>query len=186
MPSPQPDQLAAQLHPVIADVVGPAGYDVEEVGVRPAGRRRLVRVVVDSDGGVDLDEIARLSRMVAAELDEHDALLGGPYTLEMTSPGVDRPLEHRRHWRRARLRLVGVRLEDSTTLEGRVGDASEDSVELLVDGQLRSVRYDDVAHAAVRVEFRPPPAEDLRMLDRTPSDASAESNHAESNPEGSR
>jgi len=175
MPSPQPDQLAAQLHPVISDVVGPAGYDLEEIDVRPAGRRRLVRVVVDSDSGVDLDEIARLSRMVAAELDEQDALLGGPYTLEVTSPGVDRPLQLERHWRRARHRLVGVRLNDASTLEGRVGDAREDRVQLLVDGELRWVSYADVAHAAVQVEFRPPPAQDLQILNGMPPDAPAPS-----------
>lgn len=164
MPSPQPDHVAAQLRPVLADVVSPAGFDLEDVEVRPAGRRRLVRVVVDSDAGVDLDEIARLSRMVAAELDEHDALLGGPYTLEVTSPGVDRPLETARHWRRARHRLVGVRLRDDSTFDGRVGQARDDRVQLLVEGQLRWVCYDEVARAAVRVEFRAPPAEDLLIL----------------------
>ncbi len=164
MPSPPPDQLAAQLRPVLADVISPAGFALEDVEVRPAGRRRLVRVVVDSEDGVDLDEIATLSRIVAAELDEHDALLGGPYTLEVTSPGVDRPLETARHWQRARHRLVGVRLRDESSYDGRVGQAQQDRVQLLVEGQLRWVRYDDVAHAAVRVEFRPPPAEDLLML----------------------
>ncbi len=164
MPSQQPEQLAAQLHPVLTEVVGSAGFDLEEIEVRPAGRRRLVRVVVDSERGVDLDEIARLSRLAAAELDQRDELLGGPYTLEVTSPGVDRPLRRASHWRRARLRLVGVRLHDSTELTGRVGDAGEQSVQLLVDGQLRELRYSDVAHAAVRVEFRQPPVEDLRML----------------------
>lgn len=173
MPSPQPDQLAAQLHLVLTDVVGAAGYDLEDVEVRPAGRRRLVRVVVDSDHGVDLGEIARLSRLLATELDEHDALLGGPYTLEVTSPGVDRPLQRVRQWRRARHRLVGVKLHDASTIAGRVGDAREDSVQLLVDGQLRWLRYDEVAHAAVQVEFKPPPADDLLMLNGKPPDASA-------------
>jgi ribosome maturation factor RimP len=181
MPSQQPDQLAAQLQPVISDVVGPKGYDLEEIEVRPAGRRRLVRVVVDSDDGVDLDEIARLSRMVAAALDEHDEVLGGPYTLEVTSPGVDRPLQQQRHWRRARHRLVGVRLNDSSTLQGRVGDALEDRVQLLVDGELRWLGYDDVAHAAVQVEFRPPPAQDLQILNGKPPDPAASST-----PKGSR
>jgi len=172
MPRPQSDQLSAELRPMVERTVASAGFDLEEIDIRPAGRRQLVRVVVDADTGVGLDDIARLSRQVAAELDEHDALLGGPYTLEVTSPGVDRPLTAPRHWRRARLRLVEVELVDAGKLSGRVGDCAEDAVELLVDGALREVRYADVRRACVVVEFRHPPAEELRALGSGSSAAS--------------
>src|SRR5882757_9989403 len=108
MPRPEQDQLNAELRPTVEQAVASVGFDLEEIDIRPAGRRRLVRVVVDADSGVGLDDIAMVSRRVAAELDEHDEVLGGPYTLEVTSPGVDRPLTAPRHWRRARLRQVEV------------------------------------------------------------------------------
>jgi ribosome maturation factor RimP len=164
MPRPQLDELRAELRPTVERAVADVGFDLEDIDVRPAGRRTLVRVVVDADDGVGLDDIAALSRRVSAELDQRDAVLGGPYTLEVTSPGVDRPLTAPRHWRRARLRLVEVEPHEGGTFTGRVGDAAEDAVVLLVDGELRQVRYADVRRATVAVEFRHPPAEELRAL----------------------
>jgi ribosome maturation factor RimP len=93
----------------IEPVVGAAGYDLEELVVTPAGRRSVVRVVVDRDTGVTLDDIAEVSRLVSATLDDNDGELGrAPYVLEVTSPGVDRPLTEHRHWRRNVGRLVQV------------------------------------------------------------------------------
>jgi ribosome maturation factor RimP len=139
--------------------------------VQTAGRRRLVKVVVDSDDvddAVDLDDIAEVSRAVSAALDAHgDTELGGSYTLEVTSPGLDRPLTKPRHWRRAKLRLVKVKQTDGTQFAGRVGAVDDDpdgGVAVLTDGELRRVDYADVAHAVVEVEFKPPPAEDLERL----------------------
>jgi ribosome maturation factor RimP len=164
MPRPEQDQLNAELRPTVEQAVASVGFDLEEIDIRPAGRRRLVRVVVDADSGVGLDDIAMVSRRVAAELDEHDEVLGGPYTLEVTSPGVDRPLTAPRHWRRARLRQVEVTPKVGEMITGRVGDAGEDAVALLVKGKLREVRYADVQRAVVVVEFRHPPEEELRAL----------------------
>jgi ribosome maturation factor RimP len=164
MARPDTERLCAAVRPAVERAVTSVGFDLEEIDIRPAGRRKLVRVVVDADSGVGLDDIAALSRLVAAELDQHDDVLGGPYTLEVTSPGVDRPLTAPRHWRRAHLRLVEVTLRDADKITGRVGDAGEEAVELLVDGALREVRYADVERASVVVEFRQPPSEDLRAL----------------------
>jgi ribosome maturation factor RimP len=149
---------------MVEGAVAAVGFDLEEIDVRPAGRRRLVRVVVDSDSGVGLDDIATVSRRIAAELDQCDDVLGGPYTLEVTSPGVDRPLRTPRHWRRAHLRLVEVALRDAGKITGRVGTCGEQEVWLLVDGRLRDLRYADVERASVVVEFRQPPVEELRLL----------------------
>jgi ribosome maturation factor RimP len=169
MSSLHPEQATGsapgRLHGVLEPIVAAAGFDLERLDVRAAGRRQCVTIVVDSDHGVGLDDIARVSRAVSDELDRHEHLLGGSYTLEVTSPGVDRPLTTPRHWRRARLRLVAVRPQAGDPFEGRVGDAGDDAVTLLVGGALRQVRYADVAHAAVEVEFAPPPAKDLAILD---------------------
>lgn len=156
------------LEPVVADAVARAGFDLELLHVQQAGRRQLVKVVVDSDtadSGIGLDQVAEVSRAVSDALDAlEDSLLGGSYTLEVTSPGIDRPLTKPRHWRRARLRKVAVRQgEDSYT--ARVGDADEQGVNLLVGKDVRHVRYQDIVHAVVEVEFREAPAAEIAMLE---------------------
>ncbi|GAA0633501.1 hypothetical protein GCM10010174_63460 [Kutzneria viridogrisea] len=123
-------------------------------------------MVVDGEQGVGLDEIAEASRVVSAALDAHDHVLGGPYTLEVTSPGIDRPLTAPRHWRRAKFRLVKVRLTEGGELTGRVGKVGEEAVQLLVDGQLRELPLAGVERAVVEVEFRQPPVEELALLER--------------------
>jgi ribosome maturation factor RimP len=160
-----PDRSEAELRGLLEPVVTAAGFELDALDVRVAGRRHTVRLVIDSDSGVGLDDIARLSRAASDELDRNEHLVGGSYTLEVTSPGVDRPLTTPRHWRRARRRLVAVRPRDGEPFQGRVGRAGDDAVTLLVDGALRQMRYADVAHAAVEVEFAPPPEKDLALLD---------------------
>ena len=162
-PGPSSDELRGLLEPFVTD----AGFELDALDVRSAGRRHTVRMVVDSDSGAGLDAIARLSRAASDALDSN---VGGSYTLEVTSPGVDRPLTVPRHWRRAHLRLVTVRPQPGSPLgdavfAGRVGAAGDTSVTLLVDGRLREVRYADVAHAAVEVEFAPPPTKEIALLD---------------------
>jgi ribosome maturation factor RimP len=171
--SPPRGELASKLAPVVLDAVRSVGFDLEQLDVRQAGRRRVVRVIVDSDHGVGLDEIAAASRAVSAALDERGDLLAGPYTLEVTSPGVDRPLTKPHHWRRARLRLVRVQLTDGGELLGRTGDADDDGVVLLVEGSLRRLAYRDVARATVEIEFKQPAAAEMTILEqgaRTTSD----------------
>jgi ribosome maturation factor RimP len=106
-----------------------------------------------------------VSRAVSLALDQRDELITGPYTLEVTSPGVDRPLTHPRHWRRNRLRLVRVALVAGGELLGRIGDCDDESVTLLASGALRRVRYTELSRAVVEVEFRQPPATELAALD---------------------
>jgi ribosome maturation factor RimP len=156
--------LVAELEPVVESAVRAAGFDLEALDVAQAGRRNVVKVVVDADEGVNLDEVAQASRLVATALDDNDHLIGGAYTLEVTSPGVDRPLTRPRHWRRARYRLVRVRPAEGPEFTGRVGPAGEDSVRLLVGGVLRDIRYTEVAKAVVEIEFKQPPVAELVML----------------------
>ncbi|PRX51040.1 ribosome maturation factor RimP [Prauserella shujinwangii] len=160
-----PNELASRLEPLVADAVTGAGFDLDSLEVQQAGRRKLVKVVVDGDDGVGLDEVADVSRAVSAVLDEHEHLIAGAYTLEVTSPGVDRPLTRARHWRRARFRQVRVTPTEGAEFVGRVGEAGEDSVRLLVGGTIRDVRYRDVAKAVIEIEFRQPPAGELKLLE---------------------
>ena len=99
----QRKHLLALLTPVVAA----SGHDLEDVSVQVVGRRSVVRVVIDRDEGVDLDGIAEVSRAVSSTIDDKaNDPFAGPYVLEVTSPGVDRPLTERRHWARAVGRLV--------------------------------------------------------------------------------
>lgn len=84
------------------------GVDLEDCSVKKAGRREVLTIVVDKDGGVDLDEVAQISSAISESLDSIEELEENPFVLEVTSPGTDRPLTHIRHWRRAIGRLVNV------------------------------------------------------------------------------
>ena len=146
----------AHLLDLLRPVVEAAGFDLEDVTVTAAGRRSLVRVSVDADGGVDLDDIAEISREISAALDEDgDAGFAGPYVLEVSSPGVDRPLTEPRHWRRNVGRLVTVRVGESQ-VTGRVAEAGETAVVLDVDGTRREFGYADLGPGRVQVEFNRP------------------------------
>jgi ribosome maturation factor RimP len=137
-------------------LVGPLseqGLDVEAVEVTPAGKRRVLRVAVDKDGGVTLDDVADATRAVSAVLDESDVMGEMPYTLEVTSRGVDRPLTLPRHWRRNADRLVKVTLVEGETLTGRITTCDDTAVTLDVDGAPRVLSYAEVARALVQIEF---------------------------------
>jgi ribosome maturation factor RimP len=143
---------------LLGPVVEARGLDLEDVVVTPAGKRRLLRVVVDRDGGVGLDAVAEISTAVSKELDDSDAMGGAPYVLEVTSPGVDRPLTEPRHWRRATGRLVKASLRDGSAVQGRVAGVGDDSVTLDVDGTATRLGWAELAGGRVQVEFNPPPA----------------------------
>ncbi|RLV48881.1 ribosome maturation factor RimP [Nocardioides mangrovicus] len=130
-----------------------AGLDLEDVGLTTAGKRRVLRVAVDKDGGVSMDEVAEATREVSRVLDESDAMGESPYTLEVGSPGVDHPLTLPRHWRRNHDRLVKLTLADGESLTGRVLASDEQSATLDVGGQERVVALPEVAKARVQVEF---------------------------------
>ena len=144
------DRLVDTLRPAIER----AGLDLEDIEITPAGRRRLVRVIVDKDGGVTLDDIADTTRVVSRTLDEDDDLMGDmSYTLEVTSPGTDRPLTAERHWRRNLGRLVKVTRHEGGPLTGRIVEVGESSARLDVDGTAHDVDYAEVQKARIEVEF---------------------------------
>lgn len=152
-------ELTSLLLPVISD----AGMDLENVRVTAVGRRRLLRIVVDGDGGVTLDDITKISRAVSAELDENGAMGETPYTLEVSSPGADRPLTEPRHWRRAAGRLVRVPLAGRaktadkpgrpSAVEGRVLGASASGVLLDLPGGQREFGYSELGPGKILLEF---------------------------------
>ncbi|MGH8869621.1 MAG: ribosome maturation factor RimP [Actinomycetes bacterium] len=152
--SPRDTRDRAEVLTVIEPVVVSEGMDLEDVEVTPAGRRRVLRVVVDADGGVGLDAVARVSTAVSEALDAADAMSGTPYVLEVTSPGVDRPLTQPRHWRRALDRLVTVDVAGEGAVTGRVVQADDAGVVLDLPEGRREVAYADLGGGRVQVEFR--------------------------------
>jgi ribosome maturation factor RimP len=139
---------AAQLRPVVEPVVAAAGYDLEDVTTTAAGRRSVVRVVVDRDGGVDLDDVAELSRAISQRLDDADPVGDAAYTLEVTSPGVDRPLTEPRHWRRNVGRLV-----ETGGRKGRIKEVTDDGVVIDVDGETETISFEQRPEGRVVIEF---------------------------------
>jgi len=159
MPVPPPDKVTE----LITEVITAAGCDLEGVTVSAAGRRSVVKIIVDSDAGLELDEVAALSRSVSGVLDAAPGIGDAAYTLEVTTPGVDRPLTLPRHWRRARGRKVAVSLAQEK-LSGRVGELTDGQVQLVLSArpapEVRAVVLAEVHSAVVKVEFsRPDPAE---------------------------
>jgi ribosome maturation factor RimP len=139
----------SDLRELLEPMVTGAGYDLEEVAVTRAGRRSVVRVVVDRDGGVDLDAVAEVSRGISTVMDAADPLGEQPYVLEVTSPGVDRPLTLPRHWRRNVGRLV-----TAGAVQGRVREVTEDGVILDIKGDREEISFDDLPEGRVVVEFK--------------------------------
>jgi ribosome maturation factor RimP len=162
-PLPEPAGLARVLEPVVRA----AGMDLESVRVSTAGRRRLLKLVVDADGGAGLDQIAEVSREVSVRLDASGVMGEVPYTLEVSSPGVDRPLTEPRHWRRAQGRLVSVPLAAAgggsscqtgaagqpPAVAGRILAAGDTAVTLDIEGDRRQFSYAELGPGRVQVEF---------------------------------
>ena len=153
MSSANQDATRDRIEAELGDPLRALGLDVEAVEITPAGKRRILRVAVDKDGGVTLDEVAEATREVNRVLDGSDVMGEQPYTLEVTSRGVDRPLTLPRHWRRNEDRLVKATLADGSSLTGRILTSSEESVTVDVSGEKHEVAYADVAKALVQIEF---------------------------------
>jgi ribosome maturation factor RimP len=143
---------------VAGPVVRALGMDLESIKVTSAGRRRLLRIVVDSDHGVGLDDAAQVSRELSAKLDASDVMGDLPYTLEVSSPGVDRPLSQPRHWQRSLNRLVKVPLAGSPSdpVRGRVVEADATGVVLDINGTRRRFDYPALGAGVVQIEFDRP------------------------------
>lgn len=172
------------------------GMVVEDVSVTPAGKRRVVRVAVDRDLGaapgetttvtppLRLDEIADATRSVSEELDTSDVLGDQAYVLEVSSPGVDRPLTQPRHFRRNVTRLVTITPADGQPVTGRIQRAGEEDLTLAFPADRRSpartedIRYAVISRAVVQVEFsRSGTAGADEALDQRP-DQAAGTEHA--------
>ncbi len=147
----------SQLTGVLTPILAQFDLELEAVEVIPAGKRQLLRVVVDGDGatgtGPLLDDLAEASKALSAALDSSDVVGSAAYTLEVSTRGISRPLERPAHWRRNRGRLVAVTTTDGATVTGRIIGSDEQTARLDVDGHPRAVALADVSQALVQVEL---------------------------------
>jgi ribosome maturation factor RimP len=151
-----------------------AGYEIEDVVINTGARPPRITVIADGDEGLDLDSIAQLSRSASELLDSADASKSdSPYVLEVTSPGVDRPLTEERHYRRARGRKVELTLSDGSQLTGRLGETRDGAVDLVVrEGargsySVRELPLSGITKGVVQVEFAPPNQRELELAGQT-------------------
>jgi ribosome maturation factor RimP len=155
MSTTQSERLRELLEPLVTS----QGLDLEEIEVESVGRRRVLRVVVDSDTGADLDRVADVSRALSAKLDETDAMGAGEYTLEVGTPGAERALTEHRHYVRAVDRLVRFQLAEGGELVARILRVDDEGLDLEVPGvkgrraTTRRLAFPDIARARVQVEF---------------------------------
>lgn len=155
MSTTQSDRLRGLLEPLVAA----KGLDLEEIEMSKAGKRRMLRIIVDSDEGVELDACAELSREVSDLLDETEAMGEDEYVLEVSSPGADRPLTEHRHYIRATGRLVKFQTADGGELIARILDVDDEGMDLEVPGvkgrkaTARRIAFTDIAKARVEIEF---------------------------------
>ncbi|MEU2061343.1 ribosome maturation factor RimP [Streptomyces sp. NPDC013455] len=155
MSTTQSERLRELLEPLVTS----QGLDLEEIAVDSVGRKRVLRVVVDSDTGADLDAIADVSRALSAALDETNAMGDTAYDLEVGTPGAERLLSEHRHFVRATDRLVKFQLAEGGELLARILTVDEEGLDVEVPGvkgrkaTTRRLGFPEIAKARVQVEF---------------------------------
>ena len=178
MPVPPPERIVV----LVSDLLAEEGYDLEDVVVTAAGKHSTVRLLVDSDSGLSLDEAARLSRLVSETFDAVSDFGESPYMLEVTSPGVGRPLTKDRHWRRAQGRKAKLELAEETIV-ARVGELVGDEIRVVLPDRsgpiVRAIPLSEIRHAVVEVEFSKPNARELELAGGLPDGRAAAGEIAE-------
>ena len=141
--------LKDQIFELVEPLVNEAGLVLEEVQVQTPGKHRFVTIIVDSETGLNLDQVTDISREVGEVMDSAPFMGDQPYTLEVTSPGIDRPLTAPRHWRKNIDRLVKITKNDGEVCKGRIVSVTDNSAQL----DCCSIEYSDIKRAIIEVEF---------------------------------
>lgn len=145
--------LKDQIFELAEPLVNQAGLVLEEVQVQTPGKHRFVTIIVDSESGLNLDQVTEISRKINEAMDGANFMGEQPYTLEVTSPGVDRPLTAPRHWRKNIDRLVKLTKQDGDTLKARILSVTDDAVTL----DCGTIDFSDIKKAIIEVEFNRKP-----------------------------
>jgi ribosome maturation factor RimP len=140
------DRIAVAITPTIEA----SGAFLEDVTLVRAGKKSLLTVIVDNEVGLNLDQVTEVSRNISELVEALPEMGSTPFTLEVTSPGIDRPLTLPRHWRKNKGRLIKVTKLSGEVVEGRIGESTETSV--LIDDA--DIQYADIKKAIVQIEFK--------------------------------
>ncbi len=145
---------------MVALVLEPLGLELFDVELTGTGRAAVLKVLVDRDGGVDLDAITAATQALSPVLDAHD-IVAGPYALEVSSPGLERPLRRREHFEWAIGAAVSVkhRIADGSVVRerGTLTAADEAQVTVEIEGAPHAIAYDDVVQARTVFDWGPTP-----------------------------
>ncbi len=140
------EEISAAITPALSDL----GFYLEDITITSAGRRSMLTVIVDGDTHLSLDQVTVATKAISEIVENIQSLGQAPFTLEVTSPGLDRPLTKPRHWRKNIDRLVKIVLSDGKEIKGRVKDATE--ISATVDEQV--VKFSDIKRATLEIEFK--------------------------------
>jgi len=140
------EQVAAVITPAIQAL----GFYVEDISITSAGRRSMLTVIVDGDTHLSLDQVTVATKAISEIVENLPTLGNNPFTLEVTSPGLDRPLTKPRHWRKNKDRLIKIVLNEGKEITGRIKDSTND--EVIVDEQ--KVAFVDIKRATLEIEFK--------------------------------
>ena len=135
----------------ITPALGALGFYLEDVTITSAGRRSMLTVIVDGDTHLSLDQVTSATKAIGEIVESIQSLGETPFTLEVTSPGLDRPLTKVRHWQKNINRLVKVVLQDGSEIKGRINEVNEANS---VVSEIK-VNYSDIKRATLEVEFKP-------------------------------
>jgi ribosome maturation factor RimP len=141
------EDISAAITPALEAL----GFYLEDVTIISAGRRSMLTVIVDGDTHLSLDQVTSATKAIGEIVESVQSLGETPFTLEVTSPGLDRPLTKVRHWQKNINRLVKVVLLDGSEIKGRIEDVNE--VSAIVDE--KNINYSDIKRATLEVEFKP-------------------------------
>lgn len=140
------EEIIAEITPALAAL----GFYLEDVTITSAGRRSILTVIVDGDTHLSLDQVTLATKAISQIVESIQSLGQNPFTLEVTSPGLDRPLTKPRHWRKNLNRLVKVTLLDGSEVKGRIKDATENNIS--IDDQV--INLTDIKRAKLELEFK--------------------------------
>ena len=141
------EDISAAITPALEAL----GFYLEDVTIISAGRRSMLTVIVDGDTHLSLDQVTSATKAIGEIVESVQSLGETPFTLEVTSPGLDRPLTKVRHWQKNINRLVKVVLLDGSEIKGRIKDVNE--VSATVDE--KNISYSDIKRATLEIEFKP-------------------------------
>jgi ribosome maturation factor RimP len=143
---PLNDEISAAIRPIIEAT----GNYLEELSITSAGKVKILTVIIDSDAHLNLDQVTAVTKEISEVIEALPELGDGAFTLEVTSPGLDRPLTKPRHWRKNLDRLVKIIMTSGQEITGRIGEVTETTV--LVDSE--KVSFEDIKRAVLEIEFK--------------------------------